>query len=88
MQNASARLRPTRSARSNRPIRSPIFPRRTVTGLSAMICDLRRNPFSPDGSMVTRRVGHVAEAERRLPCRLTRTLALCQSFARVLVVIS
>ena len=47
MQNASARSRRTKSARSNRPIRSLIFPRRTVTGLSAMICDVRRNPFSP-----------------------------------------
>ena len=57
MQNASARLRRTTSARSNRPIRSLTFPSRTVTGLSAMICDARRNPFRTDGSMVTRKSG-------------------------------
>src|SRR3546814_601705 len=55
--NASAALSRAMSPSLSRPMRPPTRSRRTVTGLSAMICDRPRNPFTADGSTVTRRSG-------------------------------
>ena len=47
----------------NRPVFRPIRSRLTVTGLSAITCDLSRNPFSGLGSMVTRKSGASTSSE-------------------------
>ena len=46
-----------------RPIFFPIRSRLMVTGLSAITCDVTRNPFSGLGSMVTRKSGASANSE-------------------------
>src|SRR5713101_7320708 len=46
-----------------RPIFCPIRSRLMVTGLSAITCDLSRNPFSGLGSMVTRKSGASTSSE-------------------------
>jgi hypothetical protein len=46
-----------------RPIFRPIRSRLMVNGLSAITCDLSRNPFSGPGSMVTRKFGASASSE-------------------------
>ena len=48
---------------STPPIFCLIRSRLTVTGLSAITCDLSRNPFPGLGSMVTRKSGASASSE-------------------------
>ena len=62
-QNASPRFRRRTSRASNRPIRALTRPRRTVTGLSAMIWDIRCRPFVSEGSIVIRKSGASARVD-------------------------
>lgn len=55
--NANAALSRAMSWLPRRPIFCPIRLRLMVTGLSAITCDVTRNPFSGLGTMVTRKSG-------------------------------
>jgi len=57
MTNAKAIFSREMSLSSRWPTRRPMRSRRTVTGLSAITCDLTRNPLFSVGSIVTRKSG-------------------------------
>src|SRR5271166_1845427 len=61
--NAKAIFSREMSLSSRWPTCRPIRSRRTVTGLSAITCDLTRNPFFSVGSIVTRKSGASLHSE-------------------------